>query len=179
MIEVELPDGSSRQYDAPVTPAVVAEGVSPRLASAAVAAELDGHVVDLSVRIDSGRHRLKILTDRDRRALEVLRHSTAHVLAQAVRRIYGQSVQYTIGPALVDDFQYGFYYDFDLPAPLGQEDLAGIEQEMRRIVGEDIPICREEVSVEEARRRFAELGQDYKVEMIDDLVREEGVSTVA
>ena len=179
MIEVELPDGSSRQYDAPVTPAVVAEGVSPRLASAAVAAELDGHVVDLSVRIDSGRHRLKILTDRDRRALEVLRHSTAHVLAQAVRRIYGQSVQYTIGPALVDDFQYGFYYDFDLPAPLGQEDLAGIEQEMRRIVGEDIPICREEVSVEEARRRFAELGQDYKVEMIDDLVREEGVSTVS
>jgi len=179
MIEVELPDGSSRRYDAPVTPAVVAEGVSPRLASAAVAAELDGHVVDLSVRIDSGRHRLKILTDRDRRALEVLRHSTAHVLAQAVRRIYGQSVQYTIGPALVDDFQYGFYYDFDLPAPLGQEDLAGIEQEMRRIVGEDIPICREEVSVEEARRRFAELGQDYKVEMIDDLVREEGVSTVS
>ncbi len=179
MVEVELPDGSSRSYDAPVTPAGVAEDISGSLAAAAIAAELDGEPVDLSVGIARGRHRLRILTDRDQQSLEVLRHTTAHVMAQAVRRLYGDHVQYTIGPALNEDFQYGFYYDFDLPAGVGQEDLEKIEQEMRRIVAEKIPIRRAELTPDQAKARFAELGQGYKLEMIDDLVRRENVSTVS
>ena len=82
--------------------------------------------------IGDGTHELKIVTDRDEAALELLRHTAAHVLAQAVVRLYGPQVQYAIGPALMDDFQYGFYYDFDLPRPIGQEDLQRIEQEMRQ-----------------------------------------------
>ena len=179
MVEVELPDGSSKQYASPVTPAGVAEEISPRLASAAVAAELDGRQVDLSVTIDQGRHTLRILTDRDESALEVLRHTTAHVLAQAVRRIYGDRVQYAIGPPLSDDFQYGFYYDFDLPVAIGLEDLEKIEQEMRKIVAEKIPIRRVELPGEQAKARFAALGQEYKAEMIDELVSREGLSSVS
>ncbi len=179
MIEIELPDGNVKQYDSPVTPADVAKDVSPRLASAAVSAELDGKQVDLTVPVGDGRHTLRILTDRDEPSLEVLRHTAAHVLAQAVRRIYGEGVAYTIGPALMDDFQYGFYYDFDLPQPVGREDLPKIEQEMQRIVDEKIAISRTELPVAEARARFVRLNQDYKVEMIDDLVAAEGVSTVS
>ena len=179
MIVIELPDGSSREYESPVAPAAVAEDISAGLAKAAVAAEVDGELRDLSAEMTEGTHRLRIVTDRDAAALEVLRHTTAHVLAQAVRRIYGQQVQYTIGPALMDDFRYGFYYDFDLPQPVGSEDLPAIEQEMRRIVDEDIPIRREELPVEAARRRFADIGQQYKVEMIDELARQEGVRTVS
>jgi len=179
MVEVELPDGSSRSYDAAVTPADVAEELSGSLASAAIAAELDGEPVDLSLAIAQGRHRLRILTDRDEQSLVILRHTTAHVMAQAVRRLYGDHVQYTIGPALSEDFQYGFYYDFDLPDGVGQEQLEDIEREMRRIVAEKIPIRRAELTPDQAKARFAELGQDYKVEMIDELVRRENVSSVS
>jgi threonyl-tRNA synthetase len=179
MIEIQFPDGTSKQYDSPVTPTGIAEDISPRLSSAAVAAELDGRQVDLSTPIEAGQHSLRILTDRDETSLEVLRHTTAHVLAQAVRRIYGDGVQYTIGPPLTDEFQYGFYYDFDLPDNIGLEDLENIEQEMRRIVGEKIPIRRVELSVDEAKARFAAIGQNYKVEMIEDLARQEGISSVS
>jgi len=179
MIEIVLPDGNVKQYDSPVTAAGVAAEISPRLAAAALAAEIDGQPADLSTRMEQGRHSLRILTDRDEPALEVLRHTAAHVLAQAVRRIYGDGVAYTIGPPLTDDFQYGFYYDFDLPQPVGREDLPKIEQEMRRIVDEKIAISRAELPVEEAKARFAQLNQDYKVEMIDDLVAAEGISTVS
>ncbi len=179
MIVVKLPDGSSRQYEHTVTPARVAGDISPRLAAAAVAAEVDGQAVDLNVELSDGEHTVKILTDRDEQSLEILRHTAAHVLAQAVRQLYGGKVQYTIGPALTDDFQYGFYYDFDLPEPISAEDLPKIEAEMKKIVGENIPIVRSELPITKARKRFAELGQDYKAEMIDDLIRDEGVETVS
>ena len=179
MVVIELPDGSSREYEPPVSPADVAKDISAGLAKAAVAAEVDGELRDLSLELTEGTHRLKIVTERDPAALEVLRHTAAHVMAQAVRRIYGQQVQYTIGPALMDDFQYGFYYDFELPQPVGSEDLPAIEQEMQRIAGEDIPISRDELPVEAARKKFADLGQTYKVEMIDDLARQEGAQTVS
>ncbi len=179
MVEVELPDGSSRQYDAPVTAAAVAQDISPRLASAALVARLDGRLADLGLTIPPGRHSLAILTQRDEEALEVLRHTTAHVLAQAVRRLWGPEVRYTIGPPLTDDFQYGFYYDFDLPVSIGAEDLERIEQEMRKIVDEKLPLRRVELSPEQAKARFAQLGQDYKAEMIDDLVRQEHVAAVS
>ena len=179
MVAIELPDGSSREYESPVSPADVAKDISAGLARAAVAAEVDGEPRDLSAELTEGAHRLKILTDRDPAALEVLRHTAAHVMAQAVRRLYGKQVQYTIGPPLTDDFQYGFYYDFDLPEPVGSDDLPAVEQEMQRIVDEDIPISREEMPVEAVRRRFADLGQQYKVEMIDDLARQEGAPTLS
>jgi len=179
MVRIRLPDGSSKEYAAPVTPARVAEDISPRLAAAAVAAEVDGREVDVTAELGEGTHDVRLLTDRDEKALEVLRHTAAHVLAQAVRRLYGPRVQYTIGPPLMDDFQYGFYYDFDLPEPVGSEDLERIEAEMRRIVDEDIPIRRTELPPEEAKARFDEAGQAYKTEMIDDLVAGDGVRTVS
>ena len=178
-VTIELPDGSRQQFDHDVTALTVAEGISPRLASAAVAAEVDGQLCDLAGPIGEGEHKLRLLTNRDERALEVLRHTTAHVLAQATVRLYGPDVRYTIGPALTDDFQYGFYYDFDLPEPLSQEDLPKIEAEMKKIVDEKLPVRRIELSPDEARSRMESLGQGYKVEMIDDLVRDEQVGSIS
>ena len=178
-ITVKLPDGNSLDFKEPASCAQVAEEISPRLASAAVAAELDGILTDLSAEVPEGTHEIRLLTERDEAALAVLRHTAAHILAQAVVRLYGPKVQYTIGPALTDDFQYGFYYDFDLPRPLGQEDLANIEEEMARIVADKTPIERIELPLGQAREKMAELGQDYKIEMIDDLARQEQVSTIS
>ena len=178
-VTVTLPDGNQLNYDVPVPPAKVAMDISPRLAKAAVAAEVDGRLTDMNVPIADGTHTVKIITDRDPRGLEILRHTAAHVLAQAVVRLYGKDVQYTIGPALMDDFQYGFYYDFDLPAALKQEDLPKIEDEMRKIAAERIPLSREEQAVEQAIGAMRQLGQDYKVEMINDLVRDDKVQTVS
>lgn len=178
-VTVTLPDGSTRDYDNPVTCLDVAADISGGLARAAVAAELDGQLVDLATSLDEGTHRLRLLTNRDEESLEVLRHTAAHVLAQAMRRVYGDDVQYTIGPALTDDFQYGFYYDFDLPEPIGSDDLAKVEAEMKKITKEKLPIQREQLPVEQAKHRLSQLGQDYKIEMIDDLVRDENVQTVS
>jgi len=102
--------------------------------------------------------------------MEVLRHTAAHVLAQAVCRLYGPGVQYTIGPALTDDFQYGFYYDFDLPRPISTEDLPAIEAEMKKIISEKLGIERVDLSAQEARQQMLDRGQAYKGEMIDDLI---------
>jgi len=176
---VRLPDGSTKTYDNPAAAIDVANEISPRLGKAALAAEIDGKLVDIDTALPEGEHDLRIITNRDEAALEVLRHSAAHVLAQAVRRIYGPKVQYTIGPALMDDFQYGFYYDFDLPEPIGDADLPRIEKEMQKIRKEKIAIRREELSVDEAKAQLTELGQGYKVEMIDDLVRDEGVEKIS
>lgn len=178
-VTIVLPDGSCRNYPAAVSIMQVASDISPRLAKAAIAAEVDGRLCDLSTTLAAGRHEIKILTDRDGRSMEIVRHTAAHVLAQAMVRIYGRGVQYTIGPALTDDFQYGFYYDFDLPSPIKSEDLPAIEKEMAKIVAEKLPIERIELSVEQAIKQMADLGQKYKVEMINDLVRNEGVSQVS
>ena len=180
MVTVKFPDGSSKEFAPGTTALAVAEGISPRLAKAAVTAEVDGQLTDLAAPLPEGEHTLKILTERDGApALEVLRHTTAHVLAQAMLRLYGGAVQYTIGPALMDDFQYGFYYDFELPAPIGLEDLPKIEQEMRKIAAEKSPLRRVEVPAHEARERMERLGQRYKVEMIDDLVSKDKVQGVS
>jgi len=180
-LEVKLPDGSSVRYadGEAVTPARVAEEISAGLARAALAAEVDGRTCDLTAELTSGTHELRILTDRDAASLEILRHTAAHVLAQAVVRLYGPGVQYTIGPSLTDDFQYGFYYDFDLPEPISAEDLAKIEDQMKKIVSEKIPLQRVELGVAEAKAELSKIGQAYKCEMIDDLVRQENVSTVS
>ena len=172
-LTIKLPDGSRLEYDQSVTPLRVAEDISPRLAKAGVAAEVDGRLVDLTLPLPEGSHEVRILTNRDEQALEVLRHTTAHVLAQAVRRGYGEQVQYTIGPPLMDDFQYGFYYDFDLPAPIGAEDLPAIEAEMKRIVDEDLPITCRRVDHEQALKIMDEHGQTtFKAELISDLMKD-------
>ena len=179
MVKVTLPDGNVMEFDAPASPLTVAEAISAGLARMAVAAEVDGVMVDLTTPLADGAHAVKILTRHDEASLEVLRHTAAHVLAHAMRRVYGADVQYTIGPALTDDFQYGFYYDFDLPEPISSEDLAKVEAEMKKIVKENIPLTRSDVSVAQAKARMAELGQAFKVEMIDDLVASEGVEGVS
>ena len=140
---------------------------------------MDGVLVDAKAQIDAGQHEVSLVTSRDEAALALLRHTTAHVLAQAVVRIYGPKVQYTIGPALVDDFQYGFYYDFDLPEAIKAEDLEKIETEMKAIIDAKLPIERIEMSVEDAKAEMTRLGQQYKCRMIDDLVLEEGVETIS
>ncbi len=178
-VSIKLPDGSRQRYDGAVSPAQVAEAISPRLAEAAIAARVDGELKDLTAPIAKGEHELVVVTERDPDALGVLRHTAAHVMAQAVVRLYGPQVRYAIGPALMDDFQYGFYYDFDLPESLGAEDLHKIEAEMARIVAEELPLERIELPIDAAEAEMRKLGQDYKVKMIDDLVREKGIRTVS
>ncbi len=178
-VTIKLPDGSCKNFDEPVSAIQVAEDISPRLASATVAALVDGTLVDATTTISEGQHDVKLFTDRDAESLEVLRHSAAHIMAQAVVRLYGAKVQYSIGPALVDDFQYGFYYDFDLPEPIGPDDLPKIEAEMKKIVAEKLPVERMELSVDDAKAKFKEIGQDYKIEMIDDLIASDAIEQVS
>ena len=132
MLTLKLPDGSSRQVPPGTRPRDVAESIGKRLAQAAVAAKLDGTVVDLDRELSAeGEATFQILTDRDPEALGVLRHSTAHIMARAVMRLF-PGVQLAFGPAL----ENGFYYDIDSPTPIREEDFPRIEDEMRRIIGE-------------------------------------------
>ncbi len=174
MVTIVLPDGSKQSHDNGVTALKVAEGISPRLASAAVAAEVDGKLTDLTTPIPDGEHKVRLLTSKDAESLEILRHTAAHVMAQAVLRLYGPQAQYTIGPALMKDFQYGFYYDFDLPEgkTICADDLAKIEAEMEKIVDEKLSIERIELSPEAAKAEMKKIGQSYKIEMIDDMLAE-------
>ncbi|NLX58489.1 MAG: threonine--tRNA ligase [Phycisphaerae bacterium] len=167
MPQVRLPDGKVLEVPSGSSVRDVASKIGPGLAKAAVAARLDGDPVDLSVKLpDEGQPTLEILTAKSDVALDILRHSTAHIMAQAVGRLH-QNVKYGIGPSI----ENGFYYDFDLPVRLTEEDLPRIEDQMRRIVAEKQPFSRRVLSVDEARREMAAGGQDYKVEMIDDLAR--------
>ncbi|HJU85795.1 MAG TPA: threonine--tRNA ligase, partial [Gemmatimonadota bacterium] len=162
-IKVRLPDGS--ELDAPRGASLVeiAERIGPRLAKAAYAAAIDGRVVDLSRRLDSDAT-IRILTERDPETLELYRHSTAHLMAQAVQRLWPDT-KVTIGPVIED----GFFYDFERDEPFTPDDFPAIEAEMDRIVMEDFPIVREEISREGALALFRDLGEPYKVEIIEDL----------
>jgi len=165
MANITLPDGSVRQIPDGSSVLQFGESIGKRLAQAAIAGKVDGKLVDLSCRLN-GDHRVAIVTDRDPDALQVIRHSAAHVLAQAMRRLYGAGVQYTIGP-VVDN---GFYYDFELPKGFSVEELPKIEKEMRAIVAANVPFSREEVSPAKARELLAAEGQRFKAEIIDELV---------
>ncbi len=163
---VTLPDGSSRSYDHPVTIADVAADIGPGLAKAALAGKVDGRMVDTSYTIDDDAE-LAIITGKSDEALELVRHDAAHVMAQAVQELY-PGTQVTIGPAIED----GFYYDFARDEPFTPADLQKIEDRMREIVGRDLPIEREVWDREQAKRTFAGIGEDYKVEIIDDIIPE-------
>jgi len=165
MSRVRLPDGQILEATPGSSVADVAQQIGPRLAQAAVAARLDGNPVDLATTIpDDGEVGLEILTEKSDAALDVLRHSTSHIMAQAVGRLC-PGAKFGIGPSI----ENGFYYDFDLSERLTEDDLPRIEQEMHKIVAEKIPFQRRELAVDEARRLMAEAGQDYKVELIDGL----------
>src|SRR5688500_1334031 len=161
MITITLPDGSRREFDNPVSVADVAASIGPGLAKAALAGKVDGRLVDTSYRIEHDAA-LEIVTDKHPDALDVLRHSTAHLLAQAVQRLH-PGAQVTIGP-VIDN---GFYYDFAYERPFTPEDLPAIEAEMQKIVKEAQPVARRVMSRNEATRVFRDMGEEYKAQIIE------------
>jgi threonyl-tRNA synthetase len=145
-----------------------------------VAVRMGDKLVDLGANVQPDTTLVPVFNDdQDVAALEILRHSCSHLLAQAVRQIYGEKVQYTIGPALVNDFKYGFYYDFDLPEPIRLEDLPKIEKLMSKLAKERQFFQRSEVSYDQARETFRQLGQSYKIELIDELAKENPAGSVS
>jgi len=167
-LRITLPDGSVQQVPAGTTARAVAEGISPRLARAAVAARVDNEVRDLDrpIRNDAT---VQILTEDDPASLDVLRHSAAHVLATAVRQLFPEA-NIGFGPAIED----GFYYDFEVPRPFTPEDLETIEARMREVVKEDLTFTREEVDRQAARERFRD--DPLKLERLDELGDDETIS---
>lgn len=163
-INITFPDGAVRQFEAGITIAEIAGAISASLKKKAVAGKKDGKVVDLSTPLEEDAA-IEIVTLDTAEGLEVYRHSTAHLLAQAVKRIYGKDVKLGIGPVIED----GFYYDMDIPVSLTPEDLGKIEAEMEKIIKEDLPIQRKVVSREEAIRIFQEINDHLKLELIRDL----------
>ena len=163
-INVTFPDGAVRQYDAGITIEEIAGSISASLKKKAVAGKKDGKVVDLYTPLEEDAA-IEIVTLDSADGLEVYRHSTAHLLAQAVKRIYGSEVKFGIGPIIED----GFYYDMDIPVSLSPDDLGKIEAEMEKIVKEDLPIRRKVVSRAEATEIFQGLNDHLKLELIRDL----------
>lgn len=164
-IQITLPDGAVRAYDAGTTVEEVAGSISSGLKKNAIAGKVNGVVVDLYTPIQEDS-KLEIITLDSEDGLEVLRHSTAHLMAQAIKRLYGETaVKLGIGPVIED----GFYYDIDIEQPISSEDLEKIEKEMAKIVQEDLPIRRRTVSREEALAVYEKLGDNLKLELIRDL----------
>src|SRR5262245_28247493 len=165
MLTLRLPDGSQKQVAEGSRPRQVAEGIGKRLAQAAVAAKVNGVIVDLDRELPAGNGDIafQILTDKDREALDVLRHSCAHIMARAVMRLF-PDVQLAFGPTI----ENGFYYDIDSPTPIREEDFPRIEEEMRKIVAAAEPFERFERLTAEARSLCQDLKQTLKVEHIDD-----------
>jgi threonyl-tRNA synthetase len=163
-MKIVLPDSSELELPEGATGLDAARAIGPKLAEQAVLLRSNGRVQDLRLPIEDGQ-KIQILTTRDTQdpdALYVLRHSAAHLLAEAVRRLY-PGTKIAIGPPI----ENGFYYDFDFPEPIGEEALERIEEEIRKELAEGRSWNREEVTAEEARRFFAEQGEDYKVELVD------------
>lgn len=169
-VAVKLPDGSVRKYDQPVSVAEVAASISRGLAKRAIAGKVNGQVVDLSATVPD-QAEVRVLTLDDPEGLEVYRHSTAHLMAQALKRLY-PGVKLGIGPVIED----GFYYDIDCPEKITPEDFPKIEAEMQKIVQEDFPIRRKVVSREEAIRIYEEIGDPLKLELIRDLPEDEVIT---
>ncbi|KIL41885.1 threonine--tRNA ligase [Gordoniibacillus kamchatkensis] len=171
-IQVTLPDGAVREYVRGTTVEQVAASISPGLGKAAVAGKVDGKLVDLSCPLEKDAA-VEIVTLDSPEGLEVYRHSTAHLMAQALKRLYGQNaVKLGVGPVIED----GFYYDIDLGVSLTPEDLGAIEKEMERIAGENLAITRRVVTREEAIRLFSEPEDPYKLELIRDLPEDAVIS---
>ncbi|WP_048747362.1 MULTISPECIES: threonine--tRNA ligase [Paenibacillus] len=164
-INIRLADGNARRYPQGTTGRDIAESIGPGLAKQAVAAKIDGSLADLGVPVRDGSL-VEIVALSSEDGLGIYRHSTAHILAQALKRLYGQeAVKLGIGPVIAD----GFYYDIDMERSLSSEDLASIEREMEAVIRENLPIIRREASREEALALFRDQGEPYKVQLIQDL----------
>jgi threonyl-tRNA synthetase len=170
MVSVRLPDGSQRQFESPVTVAEVAASIGAGLAKAALAGKVDGQLVDTSYRIERDAD-LAIITDKDADGLDVIRHSTAHLLAYAVKELFPDA-QVTIGP-VIDN---GFYYDFSYKRPFTPEDLEAIEKKMAELAKKDEPVERKVLPRDEAVSYFKSIGEAYKAEIIGSIPQGEDVS---
>jgi len=173
MPKIRLPDGTVKPFDGPVTVAELAASIGPGLAKAALAGKVDGKVVDTSHVIDSDAA-VAIVTERDTEGLDVIRHSTAHLLAYAVKELFPDA-QVTIGPVIED----GFYYDFAFKRPFTPEDLEAIERKMSELVKKNEPVTRSLMARDEAVRYFQSLGEHYKAEIIASIPSDEPISLYA
>ncbi len=170
MVSIRLPDGSQRQFDAPVTVAQVAASIGAGLAKAALAGKVDGKLVDTSHLIEQDAD-LAIVTDKDADGLDVIRHSTAHLLAYAVKELFPDA-QVTIGPVI----ENGFYYDFAYKRPFTPEDLQAIEKKMAELAKKDEPVSRKVLPRDEAVAYFKSIGEAYKAEIISSIPADQDVS---
>ncbi len=170
MPNIRLPDGSSKSFPNPVTAAEVAQSIGAGLARAALGAKVNGKLVDLGFRIDSDAE-LSIVTERDPEGVDILRHSTAHLLAQAVKELFPEA-QVTIGPVI----ENGFYYDFSFKRPFTPDDLNSIEKKMLEIAKRDLPVQRKEMARDQAVDYFKSIGEKYKAEIIASIPQGETIS---
>ncbi|OAI52793.1 threonine--tRNA ligase [Betaproteobacteria bacterium SCGC AG-212-J23] len=170
MPNIRLPDGSQKSFPGPVTAAEVASSIGAGLARAALAAKVNGKLVDLSTKIESDAD-LAIVTPKSPEGLDILRHSTSHLMAQAVQELF-PGAQVTIGPVI----ENGFYYDFSYKRPFTPEDLVAIEKKMAEIVKQDLPVARKEMARDEAVRYFSGIGEKYKAEIIGAIPANEPIS---
>jgi threonyl-tRNA synthetase len=168
---ITLPDGSKREFDQPVTLMQVAEDIGPGLAKATVCGRINGELVDACelISVDSD---VTLITGRDQEGLEVIRHSFAHLVGHAVKQLYPEA-KMAIGP-VIDN---GFYYDIDFERPFTPEDVTAIEKRVKELVKKDYDVVKKMTPIKEARRAFVDRGEDYKVELIDDLI-EKGEESV-
>jgi threonyl-tRNA synthetase len=170
VINIRLPDGSSKSFPAPVTVAEIAAAIGAGLARAALAGRVDGKLVDVGFRVDRDSP-VQIVTERDPEGLDIIRHSTAHLLAQAVKELFPEA-QVTIGPVI----ENGFYYDFAYQRPFTPEDLAAIEKRMHEIAKQDLPVRRKVMGRDQAVAFFKSLGENYKAEIIASIPEKETIS---
>ncbi|MCD8340135.1 MAG: threonine--tRNA ligase [Burkholderiales bacterium] len=170
MIAVTLPDGSKREFENPVTVAEVAGSIGPGLLRAAVAGKVNGKLVDTNHPITEDST-VSIVTAKDPEGLDIIRHSTSHLMAHAVKELFPDA-EVTIGPVI----ENGFYYDFSMPRPLTMEDLPVIEKKMNEIVERNLPIVREEMDRDDAVKFFKDKGEHYKAEIIASIPNNEPIS---
>ncbi|MDQ0157254.1 threonine--tRNA ligase [Robertmurraya andreesenii] len=170
IVKLSFPDGAVKEFSAGVTTEDVAASISPGLKKKAIAGKLNGAMIDLRRPIEEDGA-IEIVTQGSDDALEVLRHSTAHLLAQAIKRLY-KNVKLGVGPVI----EGGFYYDMDLEEAITPEDLPLIEKEMKKIINENLEIVRKEVSREDAIKLYQEIGDEYKLELIDAIPADEKVT---
>jgi len=170
MPNIRLPDGSSKSFPHPVTVAEVAQSIGAGLARAALAGKVNGRLVDTSFNIVEDSD-LQIITPKSPEGLDILRHSTSHLMAQAVQELF-PGAQVTIGPVI----ENGFYYDFSYKRPFTPEDLVAIEKKMGEIVRQDLPVVRKEMSRDEAVKYFSGIGEKYKAEIIGAIPEKETIS---
>ncbi|QFY83026.1 threonine--tRNA ligase [Bacillus subtilis] len=170
MVKITFPDGAVKEFAKGATTEDIAASISPGLKKKSLAGKLNGKEIDLRTPINEDGT-VEIITEGSEEGLQIMRHSTAHLLAQAIKRIY-KDVKFGVGPVI----ENGFYYDVEMDEAITPEDLPKIEKEMKKIVNANLPIVRKEVSREEAKARFAEIGDDLKLELLDAIPEGETVS---